>query len=256
MKKTLLYFLILFTFFSCKKNKSKYEDYFPELTMTSVILPDGHLQLNCSIKGEEYWPLTHYGFSYNDSSDVQINDNQVIVNPTSEKAFTHIFPKNFHPNKAYFFKAWVTNEAGYAESNIIEINHVMTTDVTPPCSNANNYFQYGSYTGSTANSPAFSSTNSDGIKFEISCTNSYKIIIQFTETPSTGIYDTNEETSFIFPYNCVIWVSSYNGLNYHTDKVNSNQLVFVNKNIDGTGTIELCGLTTFDNKTLTTKFSF
>ncbi len=259
MKKTYTFILILLISLSCKKNKLNYEDYFPKLSISSEVLNNGRLKLTCNIEGEKFIPSDYVGFAFGDSINFKISTNQTIVSSNSDKSFSYIYPKQFAPNRTYFFKAWFMNEGGIAESEVLQIDSITATSVNPPCTNSDDIISYKNTTASTSNTSAFLSTNSEGEELRIYF-NGYALYIQFKMDPITGEYDT--KTDFLSPYpevnpyECKAKVQIGTGWDGNPDYINSDQHIYIQKNTDGTRTVIICDASTSKGNTISTKFTF
>jgi hypothetical protein len=237
MKIKLIYIaLVLVGFSSCRKAEKDFEDYFPEIILSAEAQPDGSVVTTATITEYGAIPIRSIGFSYGESKDSPINENQIIIEEINNNTFTATFPSGFDITKTYYFKAWTTNQVGYKESAPVSISNIEALPVDGPCTNPMDYLYVYGNSESTGPASAWQQDVNFNKYIDVSGTYS-NVTMTFDNVPSTGIYQTTQAA----PGPGQVRVSFTNTFSvFIQSSLNPNQEVYVNQTSPMTWTIEVC----------------
>lgn len=224
---------------SCRKAEKKFEDYFPELTVTAVAQSDGSVIVTATITKEGAIAIEAAGFSFGETADHSIDQNQIIVDEINNNTYTATYPPGFDISKTYYFKAWVTNELGYKASTAVSLSNIEAVPVDGPCSNPMD-FLWVYAVSETAGTPTAWQEDVD-FKYYFNVSGSYSNIqYTFDGIPATGVYTTTQFT----PGPGQVEISFTNTFSvFIQSSLNPGQLVYVNRTSPTTWTFEVCSAT-------------
>lgn len=252
--KLLIVLCLILVLQACRKPLKDFDDYFPEITVTAIALPDGSVKVTAAITEEGALAIEMAGLSFGENSDFSIDQNQVIVSEIVNNTFSATYPPGFDMSKTYYFKAWITNSLGYKASTAVSVSNIVAEPVDGPCSNPMNYL-WVYLISETAGTPSAWQDDTDFNKF-FNVSGSYSNVkFTFDALPGTGVYTTTQ----FAPGPGQVRVSFTNTLSvFIQSSLNPNQSVYVNQTSPTTWTFEICSATwTYNsgNYTMSTYFS-
>ncbi|MBL1280996.1 MAG: hypothetical protein COA33_012020 [Fluviicola sp.] len=183
--------LILVSVIGCRKPEKNFEDYFPELKVTAVAQNNGTVIVTGTIVKEGAIAYELIGFSFGESPDTPINENQIIVSQINGNTFTATFPPLFDMTKTYYFKAWVTNNLGYKTSEVVSLSNIIADPVDGPCTYTMDYLVANAVV-ETVGTPSSWQENTDFDQFFTASGSYTNMTFTFDNIPSTGGYTTTQ----------------------------------------------------------------
>jgi len=189
-KHTALIIALICCLLSCKKVLKDWDDYFPEIELTSAaVLSDGSVELVGTVISEGASPIEFAGFCVSTQPMPVMDDDQAIVS-VDGNTFTVIYD-GFDPYTRYYFRAWAVNEWGYTYSNILSLDSIVAQPVDPPCAPSMNTIDF--IVGVGGGNEVFDNVDEPmhGFKtwdFRAWTTGSGIIDFSFGSAPHTGVY--------------------------------------------------------------------
>lgn len=236
MKMKILYIVFGLGFvFSCQKPLKNVEDYFPQVEINAEKQTDGTVKLTGIITDEGEDNVIGLGFCYaEETTNFPITSNQELISDPAQFQATLSGP--FDPAKTYYFKAFVVNGFGRAESQVVAVTGIESVPVIAPCSQTLNTYGIGIQTGtlSTFNAPI------NGFN-KVTYPNSGSFLpflnLTFSNPPLTGFYTTVTNSE---PSSGEVYIYLSNG---NTTVVNPGSTVYVNRLSETEFKVEICSST-------------
>lgn len=228
---------ILFTASSCHKALKDPKDYYPTIRMVSATLQmDGSVLVEGEIVSEGDAPLTYIGFCCGTMSKPEMLNRQLISSTMSGSHFTAVYAgTGFSVDSTYYFRAWACNGYGYSYGDIVSLDSIIATPVTPPCSLVMNMVNIG---GTTPNDSYYDVTQPTVYMgmWEFDATgNNTDVHFKFGSNLTTGIYTTTSSTN---PASGEVYVQFTNGS--FGGVLNSGSSVYVNTVGSGVYEVTIC----------------
>jgi hypothetical protein len=238
--------------YSCRKPLKDIQDYYPNLkTVSATVLPDGSVEVKGEIISEGAAPVEYWGFCAGTMPEPKMLDAQAIADNT----FTVIY-SGFSTNTKYYFRTWATNQYGYSYGNILYLDSISATPVTPPCTPPPNSVNIGGANPTenyiTIGTPAFNMT-SNTWDFQAQ-SNSNVVNFKFGENLKTKVFTTTTISSS--PGAGKVYISFSSG--FISGVLNTGSLVYVNQINSTTWNVTICNaLWTYNTSTFyfTTEFT-
>jgi len=232
---------------SCKKPLKNMEDYYPKVqTVSAEVQNDGSVIVTGDIVDAGAADVENWGFCMSTGPKPEMADSQHL----GTSLFKTLY-KGFSQDSSYSFRAWAYNSYGYSYGNIITLNRVVVSPITPPCSMTKNTIKYTDSGSETFTSVYKPKQGTDG-HWTITASNTYgSIDFEFGEKPVTREYTT------IYNNNYIGWGEiyvSFNGV-FNTGKLDPGSSVIVNKLTDTTWEVTVCSAPWYNGSvTLSTYF--
>jgi hypothetical protein len=229
MKKTLFAFLAIGTILlsnSCRKALKDVNDYFPKVkTVSAVVQMDGSVKVIAEVEsiGEaKNAVMENVGFCVSTNPEPKMLDRQMISS-LDGSSFTSTYPvTNFSVDSVYYFRSWATNNYGYVYGDIIRVDSIIATPVTPPCTLTMNTVNIG---GGNPTYPYYSIDAPDSYNsFSAATYSGPTVNFQFGSAMTTGVFITTTDPS---PTAGQVYVSFYSG--FISGALSSGSNVYVNK---------------------------
>jgi hypothetical protein len=239
MKKNLLpvILILIVLLVACRKPLKEVNDYFPKVkTLSAVVELDGSVTITGQIEsvGETKDAALEYaGFCFSTGSDPKMQENQLIAQ-VNGSSFSVNYPGTlFNVDSTYFFRSWAVNNYGYAYGEIISVDSIIATPVTPPCSLPSNSVNLG---GGTGTHFYYNVDAPDSYNFFAGSTSTGPFVhFQFGSALTTGIYHTTTSSS---PNPGEVNVNFYSGS--ISGALNTGSDVYVNRISPGVHEITIC----------------
>jgi len=234
--KIVLFLAILIT--SCQKPLRNVEDYFPVVkTVSATIQADGSVLVEGEIESEGAAPLEYIGFSCSTYADHLISERQIMAESLGGGRFTAVYSGGFEEDSVYYFKAWATNEYGYAVGNTLQLTGIIGTPVAPPCSLAMNWASIANSTQAGTFSNVSEPIGGSIGYWEVRANpwDGPGITLYFGSALTNGVYVTSTNTS---PANGEVYVSFYQ--DFISGSLDAGTKVYVQKISAGTYEINIC----------------
>lgn len=200
MKKGFYYLLVISVLIlanSCRKALKDVNDYVPELkTVSATIQTDGTLLLQGEIVSEGEAAIEYAGFCYATNTNPNMASNQIMVKVNGSN-FSAAYPcSGFDIDSVYYFRSWATNDYGYSYGNVISLDSIVASPVTPPCTNTMNTVNEGAGQGDIQYINIGTITNYMNTSEFRAQTYSDPVSVDFTfgSNLTTGIYKTTSDT--------------------------------------------------------------
>lgn len=189
---------VLITGAACRKPLKDVEDYFPKVkTVSAIVQQDGSVKVSGEIEsaGKTKGAVIDYaGFCYSTNPDPKMLDKQLIADLDGNN-FTGAYSINlFDVDSTYYFRAWATNEYGYAYGDVIRLDSIITPTLTPPCKLDMNMLNIGASTA-TVYYDYVGAPDSDNSFSAYSFSGGPTIGYRFGSSLTTGIFKTSSDGS-------------------------------------------------------------
>jgi hypothetical protein len=239
MNKYLFLISLGLLFFSCQKALNDVGDYFPQLKMVSAtVQADGTVLLEGEILSVGAAPIEYLGFCCNTNPNPDILDRQLWADSITGNKFSAVM-SGFSPDEVYYFKAWATNEYGYAiGKDSVVLSGISAANVDPPCTLVPNSCNIGGGqpTGEYFNVSALAPNGSLGYwNLDALTSTGPTVNMKFGSEPATGVFTT---TDFSSPGAQAVYVSFYSG--FISGSLNSGSKVYVKRLEPGKFEIVIC----------------
>lgn len=248
MKKFLYLLLPAILFATCQVPLENVNDYFPVCRIDSTSTEfGGSITVYGTIVSPGASAVVYKGFSLSTSPNPNLEDNQSLIT-SSSTTFKHSY-FGLNPNSTYYIRPWADNYYGYSQGEEVVINGIPEPEITSDCDPLNNYIQlqvipqypinytYNPYT----NVQLYDNCLKVGSTFNLPVIN-----FNFSRLPTTGIYTTCDGYNIGPTQVYVNW--SYPTLS-STQKLDSNQTIYVKKNSNNSFDIKVCYATYKYNNT-------
>ncbi|MES2515312.1 MAG: hypothetical protein V4580_14260 [Bacteroidota bacterium] len=183
----------LFLYSSCRKALKNVDDYLPKVHIVSAVIQnDGSVLVTGEIDSPGYSTVEYAGFCCNTVSQPDILNRQAIAD-VNGSTFTAVY-QNFDVDSVYYFRAWATNDQGYAYGTELSLNQIIAPPVTPACSLVINKLDNG--TGNATPYYAWVSApvySSQFWQFSALPQGQNTLYFKFGSQVTTGIYTTDDD---------------------------------------------------------------
>lgn len=177
--------------FSCQKAEKSVKDYYPRLSTSAIVLDDGTVEVTGYIEDIGVGDLSSAGFCMDTTENPHMTSNQIQAG----SGFKAIY-EGFDFEKTYYFRAWATNEYGYAYGNTVALSNISPKKVDAPCSPPENTIQNG-ITVATPVIGAVGPTNSGNIWKISAIGTGNSLTMEFGEKPISKVYTVVSTTSTV-----------------------------------------------------------
>ncbi len=132
MRSFVLFSLAALLFSGCEKALDDVMDYYPKVVTESVeVQADGSVKCTGRISFTGASEIVATGFCVSTTPDPKMNDNQGLASIQGER-FTVVYDQ-FSTTGTYYFRAWGTNDHGYAYGDVKVLTDITAEPLTPPC---------------------------------------------------------------------------------------------------------------------------
>jgi hypothetical protein len=222
---------------SCRKPLKDVNDYFPKVkTVSAVVQTDGSVKVTGEIEspGEaKNAVIDGVGFCVSTNSEPKMLERQIIATLDGTSFTATYSVTNFSVDSVYYFRTWATNNYGYSYGDIIRVDSIIATPVTPPCTLPMYYVNIG---GGQPTAYYYNVDAPDSYNYFSAATGSGPTVnFQFGSPLTTGVFQTTTNTSPPFGQ---VFVSFYSG--FISGALNSGSNVYVNKISTTSYEISIC----------------
>ncbi len=214
---------ILFSFTTCKKVNENAKDNLPQVKTVSVVVnPNGTATVTGKVTSSGNSSISYCGFCLDTLANPDMLTNQKITPLSADNTFTYTYT-NFDGFRTYYFKAWATNETGYAMGSAISASHIAFDTSQIPCHPRMQYMVLNSpFTSLNSVNPYVyvTAVEASSSGYEIMAYSSGHILdINFSKSPRSGIYTIADGVTMTFD-----GITTQAGQYLYVQQINSSTL--------------------------------